>query len=226
MRDVRRPILLFGLSANPPTGLGGHAGLVQWAASGRRFAAFSGRVPAKVWVLPVYVHAFALKRDMAAFHHRMAMARLAFERLPGAQVPVRVLDVERKVAEAWERGEWLGAEPSGPIGTWPGTVDVVRHLYTVHSDSRFGLLLGADTYTDLAAGRWKESRRLKELVDVVVVPRRGASLVEGAATPEPPPLSDISSSVLRVTSDPAIWQKAVLPEVFEYVVKHGLYGFG
>ena len=216
-RNAGRSILLFGLSANPPTGSGGHAGIVGWAASGRTFAALSNRAPAEVWVLPVYVHSFSQKRNMPAFPHRMAMARLAFARLPGASVPVRVLDVERRVAEAW-------AEGSAP-GSRPGTVDVVRYLAAAHPGTRFGLLLGADTYLDLAAGRWKESEALRSLVDMVVVPRRGKGSPDALAA-DPPELSDISSSVLRATTDENTWRQAVCPEVFAYVREHGLYGFG
>lgn len=217
MQGAPRSILLFGLSANPPTGWGGHAGIVRWAASGRTFVALSNRAPAEVWVLPVYVHSFSQKRNMPAFHHRMAMARLAFEHLPGASVPVRVLDVERRVAEAG------GERPSS--GSRRGTVDVVRYLSSIHADTRFGLLLGADTYLDLTAARWKESEELKALVDLVVVPRRGAPEVDGAADALPE-LSDISSSMLRATTDERLWGQGVFPEVFAYVVEHGLYGFG
>lgn len=222
---MTHPIVLFGLSANPPTGFGGHGGIVRWAASGRGFSAFGGRPPAEVWVLPVFVHAFSEKRDMPAFEHRMEMARLAFEDLPGTTVPVRVLDVERRVSEAWSRQPGFGAGR-------PGTIDVVRYLYAAHPHARFGLLLGADTYLDLKAGKWKESRRLEELVDVIVVPRRGAPPVHpmdstgSAGAGDPPDLDEISSSALRATTEESSWQKAVFPDVFAYVLRHRLYGFG
>ena len=229
-RDALRPILLFGLSANPPTGEGGHEGIVRWAARGG-ISAWSDRGLAEIWVLPVYVHAFAQKRDMPAFHHRLEMARLAFERMSDTQVPVRVLDVERTVAQAWARREPLGAGPEGTAGTRPGTIDVVRYLIATHPDCCFGLLLGADTYRDLMAGRWKESQALLQLVEVFVVPRVGIDAIprkKGGedAVREAPLLSDISSSILRATTDEAMWRRSVSPEVFAYVVKHGLYGFG
>jgi nicotinate (nicotinamide) nucleotide adenylyltransferase len=140
-------VLLFGTSANPPTGRGGHAGIVSWGAAREDVD--------EIWVLPVYRHAFEEKRDMPSFEHRMAMAKLAFEPLSSK---VKVLDVERELAD-----------PKQLIGT----IDVVRHLIRRHPDVSFGLLMGADTYRDLISGRWKESDALKKLVRIVPVSRKG-----------------------------------------------------
>lgn len=70
----KRPkrICLFGTSANPPTGTGGHAGIVQALVGLRKFD--------EVRVLPVYRHSFASKRGMLlGFDHRVAMCELAME---------------------------------------------------------------------------------------------------------------------------------------------------
>src|SRR5688572_32936714 len=116
---MRRRVLLFGTSANPRTGMGGHAGIVAWEAKREDVD--------EIWVLPVYRHAFEEKRDMPSFEHRMEMARLAFEPI---SPKVKVLDVERRVAEE------LGSEDR-----LIGTIDVVRYLIREHPDADFGLLL-------------------------------------------------------------------------------------
>ena len=200
-------VMLFGLSANPPTGLGGHAGLVRWAATAR-LDAWDGAMPDEVWVLPVYRHAFAAKRQMAPFEHRMAMARLAFEHLPGLEERIRVLDVERAVHAA--------AAPDAALGT----IDIVRHLERAHPDTAFALLLGADTYRDLLDGRWRESEVLLQRVAVVAVPRKGVE----APVPvrdDAPVLDEVSSSAVRADFERG--RDVLQPEVRAYIEKHGLY---
>lgn len=199
-------VLLFGSSANPPTGKGGHAGLVSWAASHADVD--------EVWVLPVYRHAFESKRDMPAFEHRLNMARLAFEPLD-AEAPVRVLDVERTVAQ------------SMPPSETAGTVDVVRYLQEQHPEARFSLLLGTDTYVDLQAGRWKESEALLQMVGVRVIPRVGAkgniegeALVQGVEG-----LTDISSTSVRRSDDLEFLSKVLQSTVLNYIREHQLYAF-
>lgn len=199
-------VLLFGSSANPPTGQGGHAGLVSWAASHADVD--------EVWVLPVYRHAFETKRDMPAFEHRLSMAKLAFEPLD-AEAPVRVLDVERTVAHRM------------PPGETAGTIDVVRYLQQLNPEARFSLLLGTDTYVDLQAGRWKESEALLEMVGVRVIPRlgtqgniEGEALVQGVEG-----LTDISSTAVRRSSDLEFLSKVLQSSVLNYIRDHQLYAF-
>ncbi|MBK6685127.1 MAG: nicotinate-nicotinamide nucleotide adenylyltransferase [Deltaproteobacteria bacterium] len=207
-------VLLFGLSANPPTGMAGHAGLVRWAASRPTHPELGGPLDA-LWVLPVYRHAFGDKRQMVAFEHRMAMAKLAFEGLPGLLVPVEVKDTERRV--------WLEKERVGEVDTVVGTIDLVQALLAEHPGIQLGLLLGADTFRDLQAGRWKASGELLATVKVVVVPRIGVDL--SVPRPDGPALGPISSSALRASRDPAVWAAALQPEVWAYVQAHHLYGF-
>lgn len=196
LSEVSRYVLLFGTSANPPTGMGGHAGIVSWASNRPEVD--------EVWVLPVYRHAFQEKQDMPSFSHRMQMAELAFGHVPN----VRVLDVERRVAESMPEGELVG------------TVDVVRWLQSEHPDIRFGLLLGADTYEDLTAGRWKESAALLSMVDVVAIPRPGVD--EDLPGPQ---FSDVSSTWCRNTTDRDVLLDALQPEVLRYIEDHRLYAF-
>src|SRR5262245_39596359 len=90
-----KTVLLFGLSADPPTGLEGHDGIVRWGAESLRFPAHETLPEApvdQVWVFPVYRHAFSEKRQITPFAHRLEMARRAFEHLPGLEGRVKVLD--------------------------------------------------------------------------------------------------------------------------------------
>lgn len=205
-----RVVVLFGTSANPPTGLGGHAGMVRWAALEARIPELGGARPDQVWVLPVYVHAYEEKRDLERFEHRLAMARLAFEHLPGVERGrVQVLELERELAEATDARL--------------GTIDVVRALEARYPETRFVLLLGADTYRDLAEDRWKESEALKARVHLLVVPR--PEQVEGVtATPGAPRLAPVSSSAVRASEDPEVWDRALQAQVLAYAKAHGLYG--
>ena len=209
-------IILFGLSANPPTGLGGHAGLVQWAATEARLDEWGGAGADEVWVLPVYRHAYAAKREMAPFEHRLAMARLAFEHLPGLEQRVRVLDVERRAFEMHQRRS-ADSESVPALGT----VDIVEVLRAEYPDAEFGLLLGADTCRDLLEGRWRRSEDLLRMLTVLAVPRKGVDapvpVREGA-----PELDDISSSEVR--DDPSRWPQVLQPEVEAYIRRHSLYG--
>lgn len=207
-------VLLFGLSANPPTGMAGHAGLVRWAVHRDVHPEMEGPLDA-LWVMPVFRHAFGDKRQMVPFAHRMAMAKLAFEGLSTERVPVEVKDVEHRVYERLRR--------EGEDEPLVGTIDVVRALREEHPGIELGLLLGADTFRDLQAGRWKAAEELLATVKVVVVPRVGVDLA--VTLPERPALGPISSSALRGSRDPQVWAAALQPEVWAYVQAHHLYGF-
>lgn len=51
--DRRRSVCLFGLSADPPTGIQGHVGIVQALQQQGEWD--------EVWVLPVYRHTFSVR---------------------------------------------------------------------------------------------------------------------------------------------------------------------
>ncbi len=162
--------------------------------------------------MPVYRHAFAAKRQMASFEHRMAMARLAFEALPDAMGRVRVIDVERRVQRTLRR-----RDPDAV----PGTIDIVRHLMKANPRTEFALLLGADTYRDLLDGRWRESEALLGLVTVVALPRKG-SKTDVPLRKGVPQLERVSSSAVR--RDFAKRGHMLQPEVRDYIEVHALYG--
>jgi nicotinate (nicotinamide) nucleotide adenylyltransferase len=226
-REHKRTILLFGLSANPPTGFGGHAGIVRWAAIEARitFPREEGPpetvAPDEVWVLPVYQHPFTEKQRMPSFEHRLRMAHLAFDDLPGAEGRVFIKDTERTVHLLAESGSGMRSA-HGLIGT----VDVVRYLMKEHTDARFALLLGQDTYRDLAGGKWKDSRVLLDLAPIVVIARDGLALEgeRGVTFAVVPGLTNVSSSRVRASRDRAYRVQALQPEVLSYIETHHLYG--
>lgn len=222
----RSAVLLFGTSANPPTGLSGHAGLVRWAANEARIvpkdAIGSPLKPDQVWVLPVYQHPFSDKRDMPAYEDRRAMARLAFEHLPGLEGRALVKDVERDLVEsALDDACARGIDPST---VRIGTIDVVRELSREHPEIQFALLLGGDTYRDLLAGKWKESLALLEEVPLVVVERVGVPLEAGAGT-RVLGLTRTSSTDARRSTDLTELRRILQPEVLSYIVDRRLYAF-
>jgi len=55
-RQRQRSICLFGLSADPPTGVQGHVGIVQALQQQDEWS--------ELWVLPVYRHTFSVRAWM------------------------------------------------------------------------------------------------------------------------------------------------------------------
>jgi nicotinic acid mononucleotide adenylyltransferase len=228
---AKRTVMIFGSSANPPTGLGGHMGIVAWGARDARVDLADDAHPERareavpmdeVWVLPVYKHAFASKSNLAPFEHRAAMAKLAFESMPGLEGRVRVADAEKRVierafAEAARRGD---ATESVRVGT----IDVVRTLMSEHPDTQFVLALGADTFADLTAGKWKEGDTLRQLLPILVLPREGVAGVAGTED-NAPKLTDVSSTKVRGSTDLGFLQQALHPDVLAYIQTHKLYAF-
>lgn len=66
-------IAIFGLSANPPTGRGGHGGIIEYLKNTNIFS--------EIWILPVYQHMYAAKNQMVAFEHRLEMLNLTVVRI-------------------------------------------------------------------------------------------------------------------------------------------------
>lgn len=203
-------VLLFGLSADPPTGEDGHLGLVRWATKRSEYPELGGPIDA-LWILPVFRHAFSEKSGLSAFAHRLEMSRRCFEN-QGGTVPVVVSEAERELAEA-HPGERLG------------TIDLVEHLEARHPGTRFGFLLGADTARDLFLGKWKRGKELLRRVGWVVVPRQGVTLEPGlgiSLAEDAPPLGRVSSTAVR-RARPEDRHRWLTPEVAAYVERHRLY---
>ncbi len=226
-----RTVMLFGLSANPPTHMGGHAGIVSWGAENLKADLPNDEKPElarenvamdEVWVMPVFKHLFSSKSNLVDFDHRFNMAKLAFENLPGIEGRVKVSDVERQViTEALDQAVQKG---EGPESVRVGTIDIVERLIADNPDTEFVLALGGDTYRDLKGGKWKRGDDLQAQVPIVVIPRKGVDGVEGSED-NGPELTDISSTKVRGSIDLEFLQGALHPDVLQYIQDHDLYAF-
>lgn len=237
----KKIVMLYGTSGNPPTGQGGHAGIVSWGAKHLKVDLPNDEKPHKaieqapvdeVWVLPVYKHAFASKSNLLPFEHRVAMAKLGFENLPGLEGRIKVVEAEKDVVEA------AFAQAEDPSKVRIGTIDLVRKLMDDHPGVQFVLALGGDTYQDLHEGKWKEGDTLQQLLPIVVIPRAGVENVRGTED-NAPQLTDISSSKVRAAFETIrngeasgseqvaeAWKlvnEALHPDVIAYILENKLY---
>lgn len=134
----------------------------------------------EVWWIPTFQHAF--DKALVAFNNRLTMCELATQDLHR----VRVDDIERT----------LGGESR--------TIDTVRALIKREPHCRFSLVIGADILAETA--RWKNWEGLMELVELIVVGRRGYDDHRGDGDDQPShtmadaidlELPDISSTLIR-----------------------------
>ncbi|CAK4667764.1 hypothetical protein LEN26_006451 [Aphanomyces euteiches] len=203
-------VLVFGTSANPPCGMGGHMGLVEHFA--QEFD--------QVWVLPVYQHIYSSKQHLESFDHRFAMLEIARKAIPHGD-RVRIQTTEKDV---WMKA--LEDKSVDPSSIRIGTVDIVAHLQATYPDIKFSMLLGADTFMDLLKGKWKGGLQLLDMLSLVVLPRAGVELDRShpnVTFVHVPTLDDSSSTKARRSRADA--EAVVLPSVLEYIKTHRLYAF-
>lgn len=190
-RKIRR-VCLFGTSANPPTGKGGHAGIVSFLAS------HSNNYD-EVRVIPVYRHMFSSKRrQLIDFNHRLALCKLAFDGIPN----VTVSDLEKVCFDnvAAKKGI-ITDEQKGQLRV--AMIDLLEMLHDIQAESEirsssisgasdsgdgcgdfssfreeYTLALGADTFMDLTAGKWKRSDAILRLLHgrILVIQRLTSSI--------------------------------------------------
>jgi nicotinic acid mononucleotide adenylyltransferase len=181
----RRRVCLFGTSADPPTGMGGHLGIVKYLASSTTTTTTSSSSSNddemitldfdEIRVLPVYKHMFQNKRDRkdkAPFHQRMDMCKLCFEGVPN----VVVSDAEKICYERYlektkkEEEEEDGLENDNSTPTTPttpqmvGTADILDMLIENEPDVDFTWAIGEDAFIDLACGKWKRAEDIFKLL--------------------------------------------------------------
>jgi len=190
----RVTVALFGGSFNPPHV--GHVLSVTYALS-------AGLVE-RVVTVPVFAH--ALGKRLAAFDHRVEMARLAFAWLPG----VEVSRIEER------------------LGTPSRTLDTIRALEAEHPSWDLRLMVGSDILGELH--QWHAFPEIERRAPPLVLPRAGAD----ASGPLPRLLPEVSSTDVRARL--GAWAKACSPlaqlelealvprAVLRYVQAHGLYG--
>ena len=161
MDNQKNKIAIFGGSFDPP-----HVGHVLAV----HYVLLTSPVQ-KVLVIPCGRHAFG--KGCVDFYHRIAMCRLAFDRLAPDAV---VSDIEGH-----------SDKPSY-------TVDTVRKLRRVHPDHAFELIVGTDILDEM--DQWKEADALREMVTLRVLPRLGET--EQATDKETPfYLPQVSSTTIR-----------------------------
>lgn len=133
-----------------------------------------------------------------------------------------------------------------------GTADILEMLISNEPDADFTLALGADTFIDLASGKWRRTEdvfklvgyrmvvfhRLTEENDVQISGDAGKDeLLQQSVTKwqlvnatqssiriiQIPILSNVSSSVVRRTSDETTLREMLSIEVLEYVKRNQMY---
>ena len=117
-----------------------------------------------------------------------------------------------------------------------GSIDLIRFLIKQHPDTRFTMLLGADTFADLQSGKWKSGEELVQLVNIVVMQRKGydaprlstgtLAMNESCVTVENlANLGDVSSTAVRAMSSVEELKQVLIPAVADYIIQHKLYAF-
>lgn len=238
VESVRHPsrLSIFGFSANPPTDLSGHAGIIQSLVDSGLYD--------EVWLVPVYVHMYTTKRNLEQYEHRMEMCRLVSDRLSTASVAVRSSDLERTVyLDA--RSKSLADPNSQDLVVQIGSIDVIRYVRA--NLKKYDLLsinLGADSYNDLVNGKWKQHTSLLSEVYVNAFCRNGVTplpappFAKGVNFLQLKSLSGTSSTIVR-SENPGIladWPFTlsyyilrhrecvpVFPEVYDYIREQRLY---
>jgi nicotinate-nucleotide adenylyltransferase len=179
-------VAFFGGSFDPP-----HVGHVL-AAAYARGCAFE-----RVLVVPVGSHAFGKK--LAPFHHRIAMARLAFAPLLGVEVST----IESELPE-----------PNF-------TLDTLRELSRRHPSWQLRLLIGSDVLQDVS--KWSRFEQVVALAPPYVLDRAG----DGARGMLPDVSSTAVRQALSeraINADARAWlQRSVPRAVLDYVDREKLY---
>lgn len=148
-----------------------------------------------VWLLPCADHPFG--KDLAPMADRLEMCRRAFSHFGEA---VRVVDVEARLPR-----------PSY-------TVETLRALHAARPGIQPRLVVGSDILEEL--DRWREPEALRELCELVVLPRGG---YEGGAVLDFS-LPEISSTDLRARmarGEPV--SGSLDRRVLAYIKERGLY---
>lgn len=229
LKRSRRQVCLFGTSANPPTGNLGHRGIVQALAKLEHLD--------QVRVLPVYQHTFSSKRNqLLSYDDRIKMCQLAFEGIP----KVLVSDAEQR--SFWRKAEAVVVEERSSLRV--GTAELLEMLKEEEPDTDFYFCLGADTFLDLTAWKWRRCKDVFELLDgrLIVLHRKGVALAddleERVATVNQAEgrgniqllniakLGDVSSSVVRNMTDEDELTRLLSSNLVEYIKAHELYAFG
>lgn len=154
-----------------------------------------------IHVHPCWHHAFEKDSRLIDFDHRLAMCERAFSGMPD----VFVSSMERVLQIRY-------------------TFDLMEKMRETYPDDDLFILIGSDNQGVMHS--WHRWQELAGLVEFFVMPRP-----DGTESRMPFTLPDISSTDIRMSlkAGPASRETArtmVPPKVFDYILKHGLYGSG
>lgn len=181
---TRPEVAVFGGSFNPPHIA--HQQALTWA--------LSQKAVARALVVPTFQHAF--HKPMESFHHRFAMAELAF----GWIERVSVSRIE----------EELGGDSF--------MVRTLEALSDAMPDVQLRLLIGEDVLAD--AARWREFERVRSLAPLLVLGREG----HRSAAHVTHSLPDVSSTEVRRRLQHGESVADLVPaSVITYIEAHNLY---
>jgi nicotinate-nucleotide adenylyltransferase len=157
------------------------------------------------WFIVSPHNPFKPKNELADFHHRLNMVKIAFE---GLGLPVTVSDIENTLPQ-----------PSYTINT-------INALVEKYPNKNWSLLIGADNLAKFHL--WKDSAKIIKHHRLLVYPRTGSDNNELYAKRNilklDAPIMEISSTFIRYNIAKGHNLKALLPKgVFEYILEHGLY---
>lgn len=136
-----------------------------------------------------------------------------------AQHRLRMLDLA-----IGERVDFLVSDWETRRGGMSYTIDTVTHLYeTLEIDERLGFIMGDDLVDGFET--WRDVDRLAELVDLIVVRRKGGSQVlQWPHTAVDNAVLPISASDIRNRVNTGEAYRYLVPEpVYEYIEHHDLY---
>ena len=159
----------------------------------------------------------ALKEKSANSEHRLAMTRLGAESMMKKEVEVSDIEMRR----------------SGPSYT----VDTLRELKTEYPDAELWLLMGTDMLESFL--RWREPEEILRLAGICAFGRNVEDTEKSltlhgeklkALVPEArlriltlPNLVEISSTVVREGLAEGKAEEYIVPAVYGYILRHGLY---
>ena len=239
-QERREQVCLFGTSANPPTGDGGHSGIVRALSELTKDGDDHQEQQARfdqVRILPVYQHTFSSKRhSLASYDHRMELCRLSFQNIPRTVVSdAERRSFHRKITEVMTERDIQQLSV--------GTADLLEMLMEEEPNVDFTFCLGTDTFMDLTNWKWKRSKDVLRLLNgrIMVLHRKGmtkndelrdrinaVNKTDGNGNIELleiPSLQEISSSSVRSCTNEEFLEHLVTPQVLDYMRNHKLYSF-
>lgn len=152
---MKKRVAIFGLSANPPTGDGGHRGIIRYLYERGNFDV--------VFVVPVFQHMYAAKLiEMAPFSDRVAMLTANCEDIlnKNSSCELVISNIEEVLCQLRFQSVVEAGSISAKTSVRVGTFDLVTYLREYHFNTEeydLHLVLGADTYQDLIRGKWMKS---------------------------------------------------------------------